>query len=100
MADEVIIEEYAGYNINLVIPSTPITTQVLDIATASAQLNASTEYVRIVSKGTGFWYKFGQSDVSAAADTDGNLWLAADQFRDHKVHPDSSSRYIDTAADA
>lgn len=100
MADEVVIEEYTGFNINLQIPTVPVTTQVLDIATASAQLNAATEYVRIVAKDTGFWYKFGGSDVSAAADTDGNLWLAADQFRDHKIDPNSSNRYIDTAADA
>ena len=98
MANEVIIEEYAGFNNNLKIPSTPLTTQVLDIATASAQLNAATEYVRIMAKGTGFWYKFGESGVSAAADTDGNLWVPADQFRDHKMQKESSTRYIDTAA--
>lgn len=100
MADEVIIEEYQGFNAKMQAPVQPITTQVLDIATASSQLNASTEYIRIQSKDTGFWYKFGTSSVSAAADTNGNLWLPANQFRDHKIHPNSTNRYIDTAADA
>lgn len=99
MADEVIIEEYSEFKTGTSTPGTPITTQVLDIATASAALNAATRYVRIQSKGTAFWYKFGGSTVSAVADTNGNLWLPADQYREHYVFP-RGDRYIDTAADA
>jgi len=97
MADEVIIEEYASFDAAIQIPTVPITTQVLDIATLSAQLDDRTRYVRIRSKGTGFWYKFGDSSASAAADTDGNLWCGADEFFDHRV---GNGLYIDTAADA
>lgn len=105
MADEVIIEEYASVGLedgstdirNKPTPNDLITTQVLDIATASAALNSRTVFVRIQSKGTGFWYKVGDSSVSAAPDTDGNCWLPADQFRDYAI---SSETHIDTAADA
>lgn len=97
MADEVIIEEYQTIDPNLQIPTQWITTQVLDIATASSELDEKTKYIRIRSKGTGFWYTFGGSAVSAAADTDGNSYLAAGDFVDHVV---GRGTYIDTAADA
>ena len=98
MANEVIIEEYKGLPTGgLSISDTPTTTQVLDIATKSAAFADTTKYVRIRSKGTAFWYKFGDSSVSATANTDGNLYLPADQAVPHAVGKGS---YIDTAADA
>ena len=100
MADEVIITEYkqpASGN-NSSIGGDIITTQVLDIAVQSAQLDSATDYIIIQSKGTGFWYKVGDTTVSAAADTDGNSWLPADQKSD--PYPVNQSTYIDTAADA
>lgn len=96
MANEVIIEEYAAFDETMQCPTQPITTQVLDIAEASAALNALTRYVVVSSKGTGFWYKFGDSSVSAIANTDGNIWLQADGRRPHKV---GAGTYIDSAAD-
>lgn len=99
MADEVIIEEYATFGSLLPIATVPITTQVLDIATASAAFTSNTKYIRIRSKGTGFWYKIGATAALAAAtaDTDGNTWLPADQSVPHRV---SGGMFIDTAADA
>lgn len=102
MADEVIIEEYQnigavnGSDKNL--PRTLITTQVLDIAVLSAAFNDNTTFIRIRSKSTGFWYKIGGSAVSAAADTNGNCWLPADQFVDIAIN--GADTNIDTAADA
>lgn len=102
MADEVIIVEMqkptrreTGDSMNIL--GNIITTQVVDIGTLSAALNAKTELVLIISKGTGFWYKLGGSDVSAAADTNGNVWLVADQQHGIEV---TDWTYIDTAADA
>jgi hypothetical protein len=95
MANEVIIEEYATYDDTLPVAAIPTTTQVLSIATLSAALASTTKYVRIRSKGTGFWYKFGDSTASAAANTNGNLWLPADQAIEHRV---GAGTYIDTAA--
>lgn len=93
MADEVIIEEYGALaQYGLPVPTQWITTQVLDIATAAAALNAHTKYIRIRSKGTGFWYSFAGA---AAAATDGNTWLPADSFADHAVSPGC---LVDTAA--
>ena len=94
MANEVVVEEYQSYDANMGIPTIPITTQVLDIATLSAALNPLTKYVRIRSKGTGFWFKFGGAAVSAVANTNGNSWLPADQFVDHQI---GAGNYLDTA---
>lgn len=99
MADEVIIEEYEAFDKVLSTPTVTTRTTVLDIAAAAHQLNDKTELVIIQSKGTGFWAKVGGSDVSAAADTDGNMWIPADQQRPLLVGK-RSGLYIDTAADA
>lgn len=103
MANEVIIEEYAltiakGADGNyLPIVGDLVTSQVLTIATLSAQLNARTNYIRIQSKDIGFWYIPGNASASAVANTAGNRWLPADQFRDIPVRPGVDT-YIDTAA--
>lgn len=102
MADEVIIVEMQKPTRRETGDSLPvfgdvITTQVVDIATLSAALNAKTELVQLISKGTGFWYKLGGSNVSAAADTNGNVWLGAD--KEHSIEV-TDWTYIDTAADA
>lgn len=100
MADEVIISEYTdpmGSAIGTVY-GRPITTQVLDIATRSSAMDASTTMVRLQSKGTGFWYQQGGSSVNAAADTDGNHWLPADNHVDLSI--EAGRTHIDTAADA
>lgn len=91
MASEVIIEEYASFDANIQCPTAWITTQVLDIGEVAAALSASTKYVVITSRGTGFWYSF---NGAAAADTAGNSWLPADTSRPHRVQ----GLTIDTAA--
>ena len=103
MADEVIIEEYSSSGLetgtpeyaNKQVPRGMLTSQVLTIGTRSAAFNANTALIRIQSKGTGFWYKVGATDVGAAANTDGNSWLPADQFRDIALN--ASDVKIDTA---
>ncbi len=95
MANEVIIEEYAEIVQRLPIASEPITTQILDIAELSAAFDTKTKYIRIRSKGTGFWYKLGDGTVSATANTNGNLWVSADGVAEHLI---SSATNIDTAA--
>lgn len=95
MANEVIIEEYAAFDPLIQAVTQPVTTQVLDIAELSAALGPTTKIIRIRSKGTGFWYIFGGAAASAAANTNGNLWLPADQFVDHVV---GAGVYVDTAA--
>lgn len=104
MADKVIIAEYGGLayfeNGNLVPiydEDNLITTQVLDIGVLSAAFNADTRYIRLRSKGAGFWYKFGSASVSALANTNGSDWLPADGPLDFAV---KTHRYLDTAADA
>lgn len=81
-----------------------ITTQIVDIGTLSAQFNSRTRYIIVCSKGTGFWARIGTSAVSAAADTNGNVWVRADRcdfespvnFENHLTDYD----YLDTAADS
>ena len=101
MADEVIIYEYArpkeGQTSS--VAGKMITTQVLDIGTQSAEFNISTDIIVIQSKGTGFWFKQGDSTVSAAAATDGNGWVVADCKAD-PLPVSTDYRYVDTAADA
>lgn len=105
MADEVIIIEMSRPppvdGVHLSALGNILTTQVLDIATASAEFNEKTTFIRIRSKGTGFWYKTGLTAAAAAAtaDTDGNDWIAADSFVDI-VTPTAVTRFVDTAADA
>lgn len=104
MANEVIIEEYKSAGLdegtpdyrNKSLPKGLETSQILDIGTESAAVDTDTKWIRIQSKGTGFWYKIGASGVSAAANTDGNCWLPADQFRDIALQ--STDTNIDTAA--
>lgn len=105
MADEVVIEEYAQqvYKTNGEFAGAAlgelITTQVVDVATLSSALNAKTKYVIVQDKGgAGFWVKPGDSTVSAAADTNGNLWVPAGQSKEFPVTPGIT--HIDTAADA
>lgn len=97
MANEVIIEEYAYFDPKIQAPSIWLATQIKDIAVLSAKLNPQTTYVRIRSNGTAFWYTFGDSTASAAANTAGSSRLPADGFSDHVV-PKNSDIYIDTAA--
>lgn len=98
LADEVIISEYTDPLGSAVgtIYGRPITSQVLDIATLSSEVSSSTVMIRLQSKDVGFWYKQGDSSVSAAANTNGSHWLPADQHIDLSVSEDR--RYIDTAA--
>lgn len=102
MADEVIIVEMQKPTRRetgdaLSIYGHVITTQVLDIGTASAALNAATDMIEVQSRGTGFWVRLGGSDVSAAADTDGNFWIPAGGAKAIEV---VSFTHVDTAADA
>lgn len=105
MADEVIISEYARPGLSVQGGTAPVygdlvTSQVLNIAEndRSAQMNKATRVIRLQSKGTGFWYKQGDITVEAAADTNGNNWLPANQAVDLQI--DGLNGYIDTAADA
>lgn len=102
MANEVIIEEYTGLlakdSQNHFIDKVQgdfITSQILTIGTASAAFNASTQYIRIQSKGTGFWYILGGASPDAAANTAGNRWLPADQSI---IIPLEGNTKLDTAA--
>lgn len=100
MANEVIINCYNKASLNEDLASAvlgnPTSGEVLDIATASAALTGDVCVVR--AKGAGFWYKRGQSGVSAAANTDGNDYLADGSLITFEVTAESN--YIDTAADA
>ncbi len=91
MANEVIIEEYAVYPGTPPIPPQFLTTQIKDIG-VTATFNAVTQFVRIRSKGLGFWYSF---NGNAVANTAGSSWLPADQFADHVVAVGTT---FDTAA--
>lgn len=106
MANEVIIEEYASVGVRKInapadkevqIPGELITTQVLNIDVQSASFNQRTAWIRVQSKGTGFWYAVGSASVNSVANTAGNRWLPADQFRDISLTPTTDVR-IDTAA--
>lgn len=104
MANDVIVEEYAGLIVRdpvtgeaAPIPGQLITTQVLNIAELSAAFNARTCFIRLQSKDLGFWYILGTSAASAVADTDGNRWLPADQFRDLFIAVRTDT-HLDTAA--
>lgn len=103
MANEVIIEEYSSAGLtnsegkNVPIPGTFITSQIKDIATASSAFDAKTAFIRIQSKGTGFWYILGGNSPDAVANTAGNRWLPPDQFRDIAVRPGTDLK-LDTAA--
>lgn len=100
MADEVIVTYGKAASITNGIASgvfgEVLGSYVLDIATASSAIGG--EVCRVQSKGTGFWLKLGTSGVSAAADTDGNIWIPANGSFDFEVT--SNQNYLDTAADA
>lgn len=98
MANEIVVEEYATFRDPLPIPATPHYTQVLDVAEASAAMLPATKYIGVENKGaSGVWLKFGGSGVSAAANTNGNIWLAAGKIKYFSV---GTGTYLDTAADA
>lgn len=103
MANEVIIEEYASAGCHFPdnsfapIPGKLVTSQVLSIASASAQFADTTAFIRLQSKGTGFWYILGGSAPDATANTNGNRWLPADQSVDVFVTVGTDLK-LDTAA--
>jgi hypothetical protein len=102
MANEVVIGEFKRPEVLVqggVLPvyGELVTSQVLDIAEKSSAVSAGVSMVRVASKGTAFWFKVGDSDVSAAANTAGNIYVPADGHVDIQVR---SGDYIDTAADA
>lgn len=100
MANEVIINCYDKASINEGLASAvlgnPRGGEVLDIATASAVLTGDVCVIR--AKGAGFWIKRGESGVSAAANTDGNDYIADGGVYCFEVTGESN--HIDTAADA
>ena len=103
MENEIIIAEYASffcrYEDGSYAPVVGefIASQVLDIGTRSAKLDERTKLVSIMHKdGTAFWYKTGDSSVSAVANTDGNRFLPAGVLWNFGVG--LNERYIDTAA--
>lgn len=77
--------------------------QVLDIGTKSAEIpdfvnGIAVEIIKVKAKGSGFWILRGDTNVSAAADTDGNDWMDTGDIVD--LEPDPVNTFIDTAADA
>lgn len=106
MANEVIVSEYGAHKANtdrggdipILDESNFITSQVLNIAALSAAFDPRTKFIRLQSKGTGFWYIFGTASASAAANTAGNKWLPADQAIDLHIGNAAALRYVDTAA--
>lgn len=100
MANEVVIGEFkipeGGLNSSVL--GKMVTSQIIDAGSRSAEINSNTKMITITAKGAGFWLKQGNSDVSAAANIDGNIWLPADQIIVLPV--DSDTDYVDTAADA
>lgn len=103
MANEVIIEEYkdvlfqAPNSQYLPIPGALSTSQVKTIGTASDAFAATTLFIRLRSKGTGFWFILGGAVPDAVADTAGNRWLPADQYVDLAIRPGVDLK-LDTAA--
>jgi len=98
MADEVIIEEYSAFDAGTQAPTVPHKTQVIDAGDKSAALSNTTKIIGITAREVSFWYKLGASDVSAAAETDNNLFIPVGTTRYHNVSK-SSGLYIDTAQD-
>lgn len=102
MANEVIIEEYDAAGLQYPdgqyapMPGALITTQIMSIATVSGAFDTRTNFIRLQSKGVGFWYRLGGASPDAIANIAGNRWLPADQFRDIYIVPGIDIK-IDTA---
>lgn len=100
MADEVVIVEFTmpEGGLSASIAGKVITSQVLDVGTLSAEMNANTKFVSITANGSPIWVKQGGSSVSAAANTDGNVLILSGQT--FVLPIDSTTKYVDSAADA
>lgn len=101
-ADEVVVSERGAqsYQTNgqiQPIHGQRITTQVIDVGVLSSAFSGATSMIQVCANGAAIWYKIGTSSVSAAANTNGNEFLPANQCRDEPVE---AGEYIDTAADA
>lgn len=103
MADEVVIEEYGSFALKYddgtyaPLPGKLITSQVLDAGVKSAAFSGKTNSLRIVNTSdAGFWYKVGASDVSAAAATDDNRYLAPQSRIEVSIDVNADT-HIDTA---
>lgn len=100
MADEITIHEHAAptmTNKGVLIPTLGplVTSQVLDLAVKSAAFNASTRMIRITTTAV-TWLKIGDTDVSAAANANGNIYMHAGDSLDIQV---TAGQFIDSAAD-
>lgn len=105
MANEVVIEEYAGffckYEDGTYAPVVGefITSQIVNVGSKSAQLNARTKLVSIIDAGgSGFWYKVGDTNVDAAANTAGNRFLPPNTLWNFGIDVKNGQTHIDTAA--
>jgi hypothetical protein len=103
MPNEVVIEEYASffckYEDGTYAPVVGefITSQVIDVGAKSAALDPRTKLISIIDKGgSGFWYKVGDTNVDAVADTAGNRFLPPNVLWNFGVT--EAERFIDTAA--
>jgi hypothetical protein len=96
MADEITIHEHAEPNRVTLVKSPLITSQVLDLTVKSAAFNALTRVVRITAQAAA-WVKIGDTNVSANANTDGNIYLHAADTIEIEVEP---GQFLDSAADA
>jgi hypothetical protein len=99
MANEVVICEWkqpeGGLSASII--GKLITSQVLDAGDLSAELNDDTKLISITANGAAIWVKQGGSGVSAAANTDGNIFIPSNAT--FVLPVDSTTRYVDTAAD-
>lgn len=98
MANEIVIYELrdipAGNHSSLF--SNPVTTQYVDYGALSSEFNADTRAIRVKNVGlTTAFYKLGDSSVSAAANTAGNMVLAAGEVED--IWIGRGLRYLDNA---
>jgi secreted PhoX family phosphatase len=103
MANEVIIEEYSNIGMQVAgakaaqIAGVLIKTTTVSIAAAAFALDATTAFLRVQSKGTGFWYATGGASVTVTANTSPARWLPADQFRDIAITPGTDLKIITAA---
>lgn len=102
MANEVLIEEYGEFKIKYM-DGTPVPvvgeflgSQVLTVGTLSAAFDPAVKLLRIVDVGgAGFWFKMGDSSVSAAAFVADNRYVHPSTFYFTPVL--RGETYIDTA---
>jgi len=97
MANEVILYEYVAFDPSMQTVTYPSNTTFINLGGAEVQLQNTTKYIVVESKGTAFQYRIGETGLTVTANASGSLYCGAGNSISHKI---DGGQFFKTVADA